>query len=164
MSWINERTIQYQYKFTDGEIRLFELLAGSVPPEKMEDVDGSVGTYIGFLPDKINQQHGVEYDQNGRKAMRIRNKDGSITHISKTKLHYMKTGRIENQYTKAFQEKLQKEQQEQLLRSEQGRGRGSVQPASARRHDLEAKLGALPDGEYVSDGASVMPAPTEIKP
>jgi hypothetical protein len=163
MSWINERTIKYQYKFPNGEVRLFELLAGSNPPESIEDVDGQTGIYAGFLPDKVNQQHNVEYDQNGRKAMRIRKKDGSVTHISKTKLHYMKTGRIENQYTKDFQEKLQKDQQEQLLRTEESRRRGTVVSATTRRVDLEEKLGSLPDGEYLSNGTDVIPMPEAEK-
>jgi hypothetical protein len=65
----------------------------------------------------------------------------------------MKTGRIENQYTPAYREQLQKEKQHQMLESDQRTKMGK-----ASKGHLEDMLKDMPDGEYLSDGSQLMPA------
>lgn len=154
MSWLADRDIQYIYKMKDGSTRHLKLTAKDDPPSEHTFEDGEVGTYAGFEKEEVRQVNMVEYDQNGRKAVKIKDKDGKVSYLSKTKINYLKTGRIENQYTKAYQEHLQKTQQEQMLRGESRKSKGTVSRAS-----LDEVLKNMPDGEYVSDGVNVMPAP-----
>lgn len=157
MSWLSERTIRYRYKMADDSVRIVELPANFDPATTYTFDDNEVGSYAGFEPEEIRQTNVVEFEQNGRKAVRVRDAGGGVRHISKTKLHYMKTGRIENQYTKEFQDHLVKTKQEHMLRTEHSRKRAKVSTASAK--DV---LKNLPDGEYLSDGKNVIPAPAGI--
>jgi hypothetical protein len=72
----------------------------------------------------------------------------------------MKTGRIENQYTKGYQEHLDKKAGEQIKREahakKEAKARG-IDPDQA----LKDSIAALPDGEFVSDGKSFIPAPKQ---
>jgi len=154
-----EEVIHYRYRMEDESIRHLERkLKEGDAPEEYTFSDGAKGTYAGFEPRISKQTTMIEYDQNGRKAMRIQNKDGTVQHLSQTKINYMKTGRIENQYTKEYKNHLIKTQQEQLLRTEYNRRRGKVSRAS-----LDDVIKNMPDGEYVSDGTNVMAAPEGIK-
>ena len=45
------------------------------------------------------------YEQNGRKAVRYRNNDGTTSHISESKIRYMETGRTDGVYTEAYDKK-----------------------------------------------------------
>lgn len=157
MSWIADREIKYRYRMPDETLRLLILKADQDAPQEHTFEDGQVGVYCGFEPDVVQQTNIVEFDKNGRKAVRIRNPDGTVRHVSKTKLNYMKTGRIENEYTKEYREHLEKTKQEQLLRTEHNTRRAKV--STARPEDV---LKNLPDGEYVSDGKTVVPAPPGI--
>lgn len=152
MSWLADRKITYQYKLPNGSIVHFKLPAADVAPPTIETEEG-IAEYAGFEPDEVKQVNIVEYDKNGRKAVRIRGRNGEIQHISKTKLKYMKTGRIENQYTPEFQQRLEKSKQEQLLRDGSGKGKGTATQAK-----MEKLLKDMPDGEYVSDGSTVVSA------
>lgn len=127
MSWLAERQILYRYVLPDGTVHHMKLSAAEEPPQVIE-IDGVEAQYAGFEPDELKQTSVVAYDQNGRLAYRIKDKDGKIRHVSKTKHHYMKTGRIENQYTSSYREHLEKTEQEQMLRTEHNRRRAKVKP------------------------------------
>lgn len=154
-----EEVIHYRYKMPDETIRHLEMKSKEGDaPETYTFTDGVTGTYAGFEPRIAKVTTMIEYDQNGRKAMRIQNKDGTVQHLSQTKINYLKTGRIENQYTKGYKEHLIKTQQEQMLRSEHNKRRGKVSRAS-----LDDIIKNMPDGEYVSDGTSVAAVPEGMK-
>lgn len=161
MSWLDERTIKYRYKMEDGSIKHLELPVSEEAPKTrlFEHAIGrfATGTYDGFEPEVVEQINVVEFDKNGRKAVRITDKNGKVRYQSKSKLHWAKTGRIENKYTREYEEHLAKTKQEQLLRTEHSRKRATVSKASA--NDV---LKNLPDGEYISDGTNVSIAPPGI--
>lgn len=154
MSWLNDRIIKHRYKLEDGSIRHVDLPASQDAAETLMFNDGAVGSYAGFEPDEVRQTNIIEYDQHGRKAVRIKDKDGKVTHMSKTKLNYIKTGRVENKYTKDYEAYLIKQKQAHMLRGEARKSRGTV-----TRAPLEDLVKSLPDGEYVSDGVNVVAAP-----
>lgn len=151
MSWIADRDIEYLYKIPSGEERILTMPASEDAPTEYTFEDGIIGVLRGFLPQEVRQTSIVEYDQNGRKAVRIRDKNGTIRHISKSKLHYIKTGKIENQYTDKFKAHITKTNQEQLLATEASRRRAAVTQVDPDTI-LKEKIGQLPDGEYASDG------------
>lgn len=153
MGWLSDRDIKHRYKMPDGSIRHLVLSASAEASPAHTFGDFITGVYSGFEPDVVEQVTVIEYEQNGRKAVKVRNKDGSTRYVSKSKLNYLKTGRIENQYTKEYQDHLIKTKQTELLRSGVGKGKGKARKAN------EAMMKNLPDGEYVSDGTNVMPAP-----
>lgn len=114
-------------------------------------------TYIGFEPQKIRQTAQVEYEQNGRKAVAIRNKDGEMQYVSQTKLHYQKTGQVENQYTKGYREHLEKTKQHELLRTEHLRKkRGKASTLTDGQHAIENMVKDMPDGEYLASADGVV--------
>lgn len=156
MSWLNERIIKYRYKLADGRIKHLELSCTEEAP-LTHVFDNDLGQYDGFEKEIVEQTNVVEYDQHGRKAVRIKDKDGNIRHQSLSKLHWAKTGRIENKYTPAYEEHLRKTQQEQLLRTEHNKKRARTSTPTAAE-----LLKDLPDGEYISDGKSVSIAPPGI--
>lgn len=166
MSWLNDLKYNFRFRCESDHVTHIESKEGSDDMRKMTvfcEECGKPTQYNGFEPIKVGQTHHVEYEQNGRKAVRTRDKDGNVSHISKTRLHYKKTGRIENQYTPAYQAHLEKTNQEQLLRTEHSRRKGSAKSASARQ-TLDEQIGSLPDGEYVSDGSDfIAPAPKDLK-
>jgi hypothetical protein len=148
MSWLNDIQYDYLYKCAEHEFMVGGP-AGEMPPTTACPQCGGEAQYMGFVPVELRQTTQVEFDQNGRKGMAIRGRDGSISYISKTKLHYMKTGKIENQYTPAYREHLEKTEQDQMLRTEHSRKRAKVTSAA----DM---LKNMPDGEYLSDGTNVI--------
>lgn len=154
MSWLADREILYRYKMKDGSIRHVKMSAADDAPKSHTFDDGAVGKYNGFEPEEIKQTHNVEYDQNGRKAMRTRDKNGNITNISQTKLHYMKTGRVEHQYTDEYKQHLMKTNQTQLLQTEHSRKRAKVTQKS-----FAEIVKDMPDGEYLSDGTNAVAKP-----
>ncbi|NDD05335.1 MAG: hypothetical protein EB078_10545 [Proteobacteria bacterium] len=148
MGWLQDLDYEYIYNCVGHEFLMRGKAGDDMPRSAPCPTCGQTGQYAGFKPIQVKQTTEIEFDQNGRKAVAIKNKDGSTTYISKTKLHYMKTGRIENQYTRSYQEHLQKTQQDEMLRTEHSRKRANVSP-----------LKNLPDGEYVSDGVNFYRAP-----
>jgi hypothetical protein len=155
MSWLSDRIVRHKYKMEDGSIRIVELPASEDAEQELTfSDDQKVGSYAGFEPEEIRQTNIVEYDQHGRKAVRIKDKNGKVTHMSKTKLNYIKTGRVENKYTKSYEEQLMKQKMDFMLRGEARKSKGTISKAP-----LEDMVKNLPDGEYVSDGTNVMAAP-----
>lgn len=131
MSWLEDRKIVYRYKAGSGTVFHLELGATEDPPATIDSPEG-VATYDGFEPDVVKQTNVVAYDQNGRLAYRIIDKSGKISHISKSKYKYLKTGRVENCYTKEFQQHLEKTEQEQMLHTDENRRMAQVKLASSR--------------------------------
>jgi hypothetical protein len=162
MSWISDIEHTFNFKCEDKACGYTTKIKSKEDSEKLRRDPpkcfkcGGVTSYGGFEPVKIGQTHNVEYEQNGRKAIRTRGKNGEIQHVSKTKMHYMKTGRIENQYTKAYQEKMQKEAAE----AERKAKAMEASQAERRKHQdqvIKEQIKNMPDGEYVSDGINFTP-------
>jgi hypothetical protein len=103
MSWMD--TVEYEYKFkcAEGHVSIFEEHScdredrGCLAP----DCD-LVARYEGFKPLKMMITGKVAYDQNGRKAFRISHQDGTVRHVSETKMRYMETGDMVPSYTKEY--------------------------------------------------------------
>lgn len=97
--------------------------------------------YAGFLPRKIGTVTKVAYDQNGRKAYRISDGSGNVTHISQTKYHYLQKGKIEPQYTSSYNKMLQEggERYEHLLKSDVNKRFGKVEECSDKTISKEIK-------------------------
>ena len=147
MSWLGERTLEHEYARPDGEIIVLQLKAEEDRPESITCDDGAEARFKQTRKFELNQTNIVEYDKNGRKAFRIKDGKGNIRYVSKTKMHYMKTGRIENQYTKEFKEHLEKQNEEVMLHTETNKKRAKVMPLQ-----VKAAISDLPDGTYLSDG------------
>lgn len=62
--------------------------------------------YQGFVPLKMGITGKISYDQNGRKAFRIHHQDGTVRHVSESKMRYLETGDLTPSYTKAYEEHL----------------------------------------------------------
>lgn len=156
MSWLED--LSYEYIFQCMKCDHREKIKAKDRPEKPKHLCGEEMEYLGFEPVKVKQTHAVEYDKNGRKAVAIRGKDGKMQYFSKTKLNYMKTGRVESQYTKEFQEALQKEEQKRVVQEQKAE--------AARRQKMDGHfkqmVANLPEGEYVSDGVSVKPMKSKV--
>jgi len=159
MSWIDEREIVYLYKLENGETRKLALPVSFSPEETCLFEDGLEGKYVGFEPEVVKQTNVVEYDKHGRKALRIKDKNGNLTHISKSKYNYMKTGKVVPQHTKAYQEHLIKTNQHEFLKSEVETRQRKQTVAAATFQETEAseKVGQLPDGEYLTNGRDFVP-------
>lgn len=155
MNWLSELTYHYNFRCSKCDHQE-KIKAKDRPPSPIHCE--SEMNYLGFDPVKVKQTHAVEYDKNGRKAVAIRGKDGKMQYFSKTKLNYMKTGRVESQYTKEFQEALQKEEQKRVVQEQKAE--------AARRQKMDGHFKSLvanlPEGEYVSDGVSVKPMKSKV--
>lgn len=166
-SWLSERTLNFRYEMEDGSIRHVQAKANETKdlPKVYRFEDGSTGEYKGHEPDPVQQKHVVEFEQNGRKAVRIRDQNGNLNHVAKSKLDYYKTGKVDSaaHMTKEYKEKVQEEQMKQMRKAEYERKKrgGHVTPASASEQKVEDKIAQLPDGEYLSDGKNVFPAPKQ---
>lgn len=139
MSWLDDRDVVYRYKCPDGELLHLKLhVKDEVPPSiNHPDKPDVVAEYAGFEPEEVKQVDVVAYDKNGRRAFRIRNKDGSVTHISRSKALYMKTGRVEPRYTPEYEAHLRKNNQEMMLQAEQNLNRAKVKPYKGRKRKNE---------------------------
>jgi hypothetical protein len=140
MSWLddinNSRVYIYRNdagdKISGTPKQLEELFETTLKLSQGEAVnhDGDYYVYAGFEPVKLGGETRVEFEKNGRKGVHIRKPDGDHQYISKTKLHYIKTGRIENQYTNSFKEYVAKKEQEQLRETEKNVKRAKVVASS----------------------------------
>ena len=151
MSWLSEYDIVYQYRCLDQHLTEVTLATKEEPSSSVQcpQCQGQA-VYLGFKPNKIKQMAKIEYEKNGRKAVEIVHPDGTKTYLAKTKEVYMKTGRVEPQYSKEYAEHLRREGQEEMLRSA---------AAEKNRPPAKVSLADLPDGEYLSDGTNFTPKP-----
>lgn len=155
MEWLKalDRETVFKYESENGDTlsgTLEELgcdLKGG--PGETVQVGENTYTYAGFEPRKLSIENRVEYDQNGRKAIQITRKNGERQYISQSKLHYMKTGRIQNQYTKEFEAHLVKTSQEQLLKTDQYISKAKI-IANKERETMIQK--GVP-GHYIPEGS-----------
>lgn len=160
MSWLDDlnATTVFKYSLEDGDTlegtlqelaHFFGTEPKGVPGEELVTVDGKKACYAGFEANKIRQKSYVEFEQHGRKAVCITDEKGKKSYISKTKLHYLKTGKVEGQYSNAFKEASRKNEQQAVI-------------AESRRHSkgptMKDLLKGLPDGEYMSNGRTFMNA------
>ena len=161
MNWFQEaaNNTNFKYVFEDGSSILGTLtqlsgLAGQtikgLPGEAIE-IDGLKATYAGFEPIKIGQKSEVFYEKNGRKAVAIRDRDGTMKYISETKRHYKKTGEVKQQFSRALETEIEKSVQRELQAAQFTKKTKPYDPMA----EAIKKLG---DGEYVSDGKSFIRA------
>ena len=147
MSWLGELERDCNYSCEAGHKLVVRLQNDVEAPDSIDCPEADClckSRYMGFEPIKLKQVNVVSYEKNGRVAYRIKDKGGKISHISKTKYVYLKTGRVENQYTPQYQEFLHKMQQERMMQ-----GEAAKRPGGQVGHvSLEDELHDLPDGEY----------------
>lgn len=153
----------FNYRFEDGSVvsgTLKELndmyqfgvngttLLTGEPGEGFVTFDGRCAEYAGFEPVKLGQRSSVMYEKNGRKAYMQRDSNGNISYVSATKMHYLKTGKIENQYSSDYQAVIEKQVQAEVYNSQKQQADKSIHEA----------IKHLADGEYVSDGVNFIDA------
>jgi hypothetical protein len=159
-NWLEDMAANTVYKFKaeDGTIatgtskQLSELCGKKIEGEPGEsfELDEVVYSYAGFEPNKVNTRTAVEFEKNGRKAVAIRDRDGKTSYVSKTKINYQRTGKVESVYTKDYEEIIEKNVQKEL---QQAQFVKKNQP-----DPMKEMLKNLSDGEYVSDGVNFMRA------
>jgi hypothetical protein len=160
MSWLddlNANTV-YNYKMENGTIvrgtakQLSELSGTTVhgDPGETISIEGVTASYAGFEPNKIHTRTAVEFEKNGRKALAIRERDGSMRYVSKTRAEFQKTGKVESKYSDAYQAEIEKNIQREL-QAAQFQKKNQKDP-------MKEMLKNLADGEYVSDGVNFMRA------
>lgn len=150
----------YNYELEDGStiqgtLKTLSDMAGiPVQGEHGEElkIDGMVAKYRSFEPIKLHQRNEITYEKNGLKAIMKRDADGNVRYVSETQAHYERTGKIEVQYTKAYQEQAEKNLQTQMRRE-----KAQKKDPNYRDPILEM-VKNLPDGEFVGDGANFIPA------
>lgn len=156
MNWISDLSYNFEFKCPDNHKTVVRAKV-QPPPPACEECQQTT-QYVGFQAQKVKQTTVVEYDKNGRKAVAVRNKDGTMQYLSKTKLNYLKTGRVETQYTKEYQQAINKEEQKRVAKEQRAE-------ASRRRTmdgHFKSLVSTLPDGEYVSDGVNVKPMKSKV--
>lgn len=159
-SWIDDMNAStiFNYKMEDGTVvsgttKQLSELTGTVvhgDPGETISIEGLTASYAGFEPNKIAIRTAVEFEKNGRKALAIREKDGSMRYVSKTRAEYQKTGKVESKYSDAYQAEIDKGVQKELQAAQ---FKKKTQP-----DPLKEMLKQLGDGEYVSDGVNFMRA------
>lgn len=129
MSWLNEIKHTYLYKCEDEHVSACE--------ERTETVEcfcegcGKQAAYAGFEPVKLGQTVKMGYEQNGRLATKTMHPDGRVTCISKTKEHFMKTGKNESQLSREYTQHVQDKQMDEFGRyRKQLESRATVTSAS----------------------------------
>lgn len=155
---LNDNAV-YRFKFEDETIihgtlkQLSDLSGVSVKgnPGEVITVEGLKASYAGFEPHKIGQKSEIVYEKNGRKAVAIRDRDGSMRYISETKRHYQKTGKVEQQFSKAMQVEIEKGVQKELQAAQFKKKEKAYDP-------MGEAIKKLADGEYVSDGKNFIRA------
>lgn len=165
MSWLDDLSKEriFNYKLEDGSTtsgtiqELSKLFNREFIGEPGEVIltDGLTLTYAGFEPIKLGQKGIVEFNKNGRKAVMVRNADGSIEYHSKTKLLYHQTGRSEQQFDDDYKKELERQTQQQLLREKH---------TPKQADPLKEMIRNLPEGEYLSDGKSFTPVENYEEP
>lgn len=134
------RQTVYKYRFKDNE----EVVSGK-PKEFLEnfgvDIKGEPGevlmlngreaNYAGFEPQKTKLVTATEFEKNGRIGMRIVEKDGNVRYVSKTRMHYQKTGKVKHAYSKGFEEHLVKTKQWKMIHSDVGSKKGKATQVDA---------------------------------
>jgi hypothetical protein len=93
MSWLAD--LEYTHEFickNTGKRELVRCKASEQPVAPV--VEGHEFEHRGFLPVKMGGCTKVEYEQNGRKGIRITDGNGGVQHRAKTKDTYLKTGKI----------------------------------------------------------------------
>lgn len=166
MSWLEELSKErvFNYKLEDGSTirgttqelsKLFSREFIGEPGEVITTDENMVLKYAGFEPIVLGQKGIVEFEKNGRKAVMIRNPDGSVDYHSKTKMHYVKTGKAEQQFSDDYQKEIDRQLQQQMLREKH---------TPKQKDPLREMIKALPEGEYLSDGKSFTPVENYEEP
>lgn len=134
--------IRYQYKCGKAHLTNVTQWMSAPDPDVKKVKCGEKGCklsveYIGFEPIKMNITEIVHYERNGRLAVRVTDKKGKVSHVSKSKLHYKKTGRIENQYSESYRQHLMKTDQQALMTTETNIRRAKAQPLSKHVEQMD---------------------------
>ena len=117
MSWLNDIERDFKYECSScGETTILKLKSGDPAHRQPKPCAcGSEAQYAGFLPIQMSLRGKVAYDQNGRKAYAISDGRGGVRYVSATKMHYLETGDIKPQYTRAYEEHLKKSGKTELM-------------------------------------------------
>lgn len=119
MDWVEEELTQFKYECENEHLSIYVL--------KSKDQDYSIkrqcmdcdqlSSYAGFIAKPINLTAKVAYDQNGRKAYRITDGQGMVTHMSQSKYNYLKSGGevAKPVYTRDYENHLRQTGKEDLL-------------------------------------------------
>jgi len=119
MDWVEEELTQFKYECENGHLSIYVLKSKeqdySVKRQCM-DCD-QLSNYAGFIAKPINLTAQVAFDQNGRKAYRITDGQGRVTHISQSKFNYLKSGGevAKPVYTRDYENHLRDTGKEDLL-------------------------------------------------
>lgn len=113
MSWLEEDEREFRFRCPQGHEHTVTAVAKDSPkpghtvscPEC-----GEVASYAGLVPIHLNSATAIEGEQNGRKYMEYNDGRGNVRRISKTKLEYLKTGKTNGVYSKAYKEHLNRAQ------------------------------------------------------
>jgi hypothetical protein len=135
LSWLNNIERVFTYACPKGSI--YEVIGTQYTDEATEPCPccGVKGTYQGFKnKDSILLAQAVRketFDQNGRKGVKITDRNGKTTYMSQTKYDYIETGDTNSKITPGFQEALnnQDDKQERYLKAETNKRRGRVSTA-----------------------------------
>ena len=114
MSWLVEQPHICVYRCGADHSSFWEGDWDLKPPSLNCECEGclEMAQYAGFEPVKLGGTTVVEYEQNGRRAYRIKHANGNVTHVSATRRLYQETSRIEHQYTKGYVEQATKSARE----------------------------------------------------
>lgn len=142
MSWLSDNAITYNYECLAGHRIQDTRMAREDRADTLRCECGLLAEYKGFDPVKLGQTTIIEYEKNGIKALEIKT-PARTTHISKTKYDYVRTGKVQYQYSRAYTEHLQKTDAERL------------HVDTNQRRAVATAIKDLPQGEFVSDGVNV---------
>jgi hypothetical protein len=136
MGWLDDqdRSCTYKYVCEDQHTSLvMGKISDEAGPSSECEACGKPAAYAGFLPYEVTQVNKVAFDQNGRKAYKITDGQGGVSYISQTKYKYLQTGKIEPQYTKAYESKLREDEagNAELLGTDTHRGMAKVKQVMA---------------------------------
>jgi hypothetical protein len=144
MGWLDQIQREYKYQCKNGHESLYphppettdEVIRQNMTcPECKEDAE-----YAGFLPIQVGGGVLKEtYEQNGRKAYRIKSRSGKVMHISKSKYDYLETGKIKNCYTPEHEERLVKAGETDFLEPDDHKRRARA--GKARLNAIKKELG-----------------------
>lgn len=150
MSWIEDQHADtiYHYKSNDTErdsgmsgtveelAAIFQVQEVKAEPGESFQLGDLVFTYAGFEPNKLNLRTEVEFVKNGRKAVEFR-KNGKVQCLSKSKLEYMRTGKITSQNEKSFDDAIAKAEMQYMVKEE----KENLRRAAVRQNWLKENSG-----------------------
>lgn len=114
MSWLDE--LEYIHEYTCDSCGYVTSKKSHLKLDPLPECEScGCGTrYSGFQSMRLSIRTEVDYDQNGRKAVKVTNGDGSVTYMSKTKQQYLKNQTNKSQLTREYERHVQDQQENQF--------------------------------------------------